>query len=263
MATKKRQWAASAEAQSKKARDAMTHELQATRANHSREIDKLECSLLEAKVRMEKAVKETEEAREVAHAKKGALESTLAELERQVVEEKENLQEAREAAQKYQALEVSQTGEDLRRELARVLLELEDERKHVAELQGQLKEANSAIKTDFNYTQQDGEGIGTKLVLLEEKLALTVRENEGLRKEAAQATSLGVGGRYGEVSANESGATRPEHTEITTLKRALHETEMRLSELQRAQDQSIKVSNGTIMVAETRCSMPCCVYLAP
>lgn len=242
MATKRRQWAASAETQSKKARDAMTHELQAMRSNHSREIDKLECSLLDAKARMEKAMKETEEAREAAYAKKGALESTLAELERQVVEEKEKLQEAREAAKKSQALEVSQPGEDLSRELARVLLELEDERKHVAELQGQVKEANSAIRDDFNCTQQDGEGVGTKLVLLEQKLALTIRENEGLRKEAARATSLEVGGRYGEVSANESGATKPEQIEITTLKRALHEAETSLSELQRDQDQSIKVS---------------------
>ncbi|CAM9701098.1 unnamed protein product, partial [Ectocarpus sp. 12 AP-2014] len=240
MATKRRQWAASAEAQSKKARDAMTHELQAMRSNHSREIDKLECSLLDAKARMEKAMKETEEAREATHAKKGALESTLAELERQVSEEKEKLQEAREAAKKNQALEVSQPGEDLRRELARVLLELEDERKHVAELQGQVKEANSAIRDDFNCAQHDGEGVGTKLVLLEQKLALAIRENEGLRKEAARATSLGVGGRYGEVSANESGATKPEHIEITTLKRALHEAEMSVSELQRDQDQSIK-----------------------
>ncbi|CBJ28074.1 conserved unknown protein [Ectocarpus siliculosus] len=240
MATKRRQWAASAEAQSKKARDAMTHELRAMRSNHSREIDKLECSLLDAKARMEKAMKETEEAREAAHAKKGALESTFAELERQVVKEKEKLQEAREAAKKNQALEVTQPGEDLRRELARVLLELEDERKHVAELQGQVKEANSAIRDDFNCAQQNCEGVGTKLVLLEQKLALTIRENEGLRKEAARATSLEVGGRYGEVSANESGATKPEQLEIATLKRALHEAEMSLSELQRDQDQSIK-----------------------
>ncbi|CAM9729415.1 unnamed protein product [Ectocarpus sp. 12 AP-2014] len=240
MATKRRQWAASAEAQSKKARDAMTHELQAMRSNHSREIDKLECSLLDAKARMEKAMKETEEAREATHAKKGALESTLAELERHVAEEKEKLQEAREAAKKNQALEVSQPGEDLRQELVRVRLELEDERKHVAELQGQVKEANSAIRDDFNCARQDGEGVGTKLVLLEQKLALTIRENEGLRKEAARATSLGVGGRDGEVSANESGATKPEHIEIATLKRALHEAEMSVSELQRDQDQSIK-----------------------
>lgn len=246
MASKKRQWAESAEAQCEKARSALKHELRETRAHHSREIDKLDCSLLDAKVRLEKVVTEKEEATEAAKIEKGTLESSLAELKQQVVEEKQYLQEAREAARKVQATESSQS-EDLRRELTRVISELEDERKHVAGLEGQLKEANNGTVVSYIHQAaelrpEDEGSFVSKIAVLEDKLAHTVRENESLRKET-RVIPAELGGRHGDryASSCESKATKLEHTEVTNLKKALEETEMRLSELQQAKDLSVQV----------------------
>lgn len=241
MASKKRQWAESAEAQCEKTRSTLKHELQETRAHHSREIDKLESSLLDTRVRLEKVATEREEASEAACAEKSKLEFSLAE----VVEEMRSLQEAREAARKVQAMESSQCG-DLRRELTRVVSELADERKHVAGLEGQLKEAKNG--TAVPYTPQaaelrpeDDEGLVSKISLLEDTLAHTVRENESLRKEATRGVSAESGDGDGNASSRESKAKKLEHTGETNLKEALEETKMRLSELQKAKDLSVQV----------------------
>lgn len=246
MASKKRQWAASAEAQREKARDALNQELQETRVKRSREIDKLESSLLDAKERLEKTIAETEEATEAARTEK----ATLAELKRQVVEEKRFFREAREAAQKVQRAGASQPDEDLRQELTRVISELEDERKQVAELESQLKEANNGAVLSF--TEQAAEirledkgSAVSEIAQLQTKLELTTRENESLRKEAARVIASEDVRRSdgGDTPSGEHRATVTplEHIEVTSLRKALDETEMRLSELQRAKDLSVQV----------------------
>lgn len=242
MASKKRQWAASAETQREKARDALNQELQETRAKHSREIDKLESSLLDTKERLGKAIAETEEASEAAGAEKAIVESSLAALKRQVVEEKNFLREAREAASKVQAAGASQPDEPLRQELMQAVSDLEDERKHVAELEGQLKEANNGAVVSFSeqageIRPEDQERAVSKIAQLQAKLEHTTRENESLRKEAAR-RSDGGGAFSGEHSAT---AGQLERIEVSNLKKNLEETETRLSELQRAKDLSDQV----------------------
>lgn len=244
MASKKRQWAASAEAQREKAQDALNHELQETRAKHSREIDKLESSLLDTKERLDKAIAETEVASEAANAEKATLESALADLRRQVVEEKNFLREAREAARKVQGAGASQPDEDLRRELTLVISHLEDERKHVAKLESQLKEANNGAVSSF--TEQtsgirpgDEASAVSQIAQLRAKLEHTTRENESLRKEAARVTAS-----KDELRRIDGGgaSTAPlEDIEVNTLRKALEETEMRLSELERAKGLSVQV----------------------
>lgn len=241
MASKKRQWAQSAEAQCDKTRSTLKHELQETRAHHSREIDKLESSLLDAKVRLEKVVTEREEASEAACVEKRKLEISLAKL----VEEKRSLQEAREAARKVQAMESSQCG-DLRQELTRVVSELADERKHVAGLEDQLKEAKNGTVAPYapqaaEVRPKDEEGLVSKIAVLEDTLAHTVSENESLRKEATRVVSAENDDTDENASSREKRAKKLEHTEITNLKKALEETEMRLSELQQAKDLSVQV----------------------
>lgn len=252
MASKNRQWAASAETQREKARDALNQELQETRAKHSREIDKLESSLLDTKERLEKAIVETEEASEAANAKKAKLESALAELRRQVVMEKTFLREVREAARKVQEAGVSQPDEDLRRELTQVISDLQDERKHVAELESQLKEASNGAVLSFTeqaagISLEDEENAVSKIAQLQAQLEHKTRENESLRKEAARVIasedgvpSIGGGG----ASSGEHRATAAaplEHIEVNNLRKALEETERRLSEVQRAKDLSVQV----------------------
>lgn len=240
MASKKRQWAESAEAQCDKSRRTLQLELQETRAHHARDIDKLECSLLDAKVRLEKVVTAKEETSEAARIEKSNLESTLAEIKRKVVEEEHCLQEARGAARKVQATEYFQC-EELRRELSQVVSELEDERNHVARLEGQLKEAKNRIVLPTTHQAaelrpEDEEGFVSKNVQLEDTLANTVRKNESLMKEATRGEAAEIDDGDGYASSCESKATKPEHTEVTKLKKALEEAEKRLSELQQAKD---------------------------
>lgn len=255
MASKKRQWAASAEAQCEKARDALELELKETRAKHSGEIDKLESSLLDSKARLRKAAAETEKAIESARTEKLALESTLATLKRQVVEEEKLLQETQEATRKVQAAEASQSDEDLKRELMRVISQLEDERKHVAELEGQLKEAKNAPEAPHtdgaSERSPEVEDNVSKIALLEDRLAHSLRENDSLRKEAAR-----VAAETG-VSSDTHSATKQEGAEVTSLKRALEETERRLSELQRAKEvfaqvRRTQISDLVIYLVRTR-----------
>lgn len=211
---------------------------------------------MDAKVRLEKVVTEKEEASEAATIEKSKLESSLADLKRQVVEEKHSLQEAREAARKVQATESSQS-EDLRRELAQVVSELEDERKHVAGLEGQLKEAKNGTVVPYTdqaaqLRPQDEEVFVSKIALLEDTLAHTVRENESLRKQATRGIAAEIGDGDGHASSCESKATKLEHTEVTNLKKALEETEMRLSELQQAKDLSVQVRHLGFSSCDTR-----------
>lgn len=243
MASKKRHWAASEEAQREKARDALNQELQETRARHSREIGKLESRLFDTKDRLEKAITETEEANEAANTEKATLESALAELKHEIVEEKNVLREAREAAQKVQGAGASRPDEDIRRELTRLISDLEDERKHVAHLEGQLKEANNG---EAEMRPQDEESAASKIAQLQAKLEHKTRENESLRKEAARVIasegdirrSDGVGASSGDQRV---AAAPLEHIEVNNLRKALEESKMKLSELQREKDLSVQV----------------------
>lgn len=251
MASKKRQWAASAETQREKARDALNQELQETRAKHSREVDKLESSLLDTKERLEKAITETEEANDAANTERTTLESALAELKRQVAEEKNYLRKAREEARKVQGAGAFQPNEDLRRELTLVISDLEDERKHVAELESQLKEANNGAALSFaeqatGIRPEDAESAVSKIAQLQAKLEQVTRENESLSREADRMVASDDGVRRsdgGNASGSESTATIAplERIEVNNLRKALNETETRLSELQRAKDLSVRV----------------------
>ena len=252
MASKKRQWAASAEAQCERATEALKLELKETRAKHSSEIDKLESSLLDTKARLRKASAETEKAIESAHTEERALKATLADLNRQVVEEKRNLQETREATRKVQAAEASQSDEDAGRELMRVISQLEDERKHVAELEGQLKEANNATEVPntngaAELSLEIGEDAASKIALLEDKLAHSIRENDSLRKEALAVAKTGDQRNEEGVSGGACNALEQERMQVTSLKSSLEESEMRLSELRRANDLSTQVRQRTIL----------------
>ncbi|CAM9098637.1 unnamed protein product, partial [Hapterophycus canaliculatus] len=256
MTTQQRQWAASAEAEAEKARRELKRELQEMRTNHSREIDKLECTMLDAKARADKTLAETEEANEAARTEKVTLKSTLAELERRVTTEKNYLQEAQEAALKVQGTEDSQAGVDLQRELALVAVELEDERKRVTDLERRLKEASNGIMEpplqfgdDSNQAEerkcQDQDRVSSKVNLLEDELAQTIRENESLRKDVERAAACG------DVSQLDDGRTCTcgrrtktlEDAEVVHLNKALQDAQSRLSELQQAQARSIKDAN--------------------
>ncbi len=260
MASKKRQWAASAEAQGEKAREALKLEMKETRAKHSSEIDKLERSLLDSKARLREATAETEKAAELARTEKLALGSTLAALKRQVVEEERVLQETQEATQKVHAAEVSQRDESLNRELKRVISQLEDERKHVAELEGQLKEAKNAPEAPHangaSELSPEVEDNVSKIALLENRLANSLRENDSLRKEAAR-----VAAETG-VSSDAHSATKQESMEVTSLKNALEETERRFSELQRVNElftqvRRMKYQHDTLFLRSFTIPAPC------
>eukprot|EP00903_Cladosiphon_okamuranus_P011775 g11068.t1 len=251
VASKKRQWAASAETEHERARDALNQGLEETRAKYSREIDELESRLLDTRERLKKAIADTEEASEAARTEKATLESTLSELKRQVIEEKNFLREAREAARKVQGAEASQSDDDLRRELTRVISDLENERKHVAELERQLKEANNGEALSLNERAagrrtEDEESAISKIGQLQAKLERSMRDNERLRKEAARVTTSEDNVRRG----NGVGTSRDEHRAAAALleheeannnlRKTLEENKMRLSELQRAKDLSVQ-----------------------
>lgn len=241
----------SAETERERVRDALKQGLQETRAKHSREIDKLESSLVDTKECLEKAIAETEEASEAANTEKATLESALSELKRQVVEEKDFLREAREAARKVQGAGASQPGEDLRRELTRVISDLEDERKHVADLEGQLKEANNGAVLSFTeraveIRPEDEENSISKIAQPQAKLEHSTRDNERLRKEAGRVVAPEDDVRRGDgggTSRDEGGAeVAPlEHVEVNNLRKTLEETDMRLSKIRRAKDLSVQV----------------------
>ena len=260
MASKKRQWAASADTQREKARDALDHELRETRAKHSREIDKLESSLLDTKERLERAIAETEVAREVANAEKATLESALVELKRQVVKEKSFLQEARETALKVRGAGVSQPDEDLRRELTLVISDLQDERKHVAKLESQLKEANNGAVISFTeqttgIRQEDEASAVSQIAQLQAKLEHTTRENESLVKEAARVVASE--NELRRIDGGGASAAPPDDIEVDTLRKALEDTEIRMAELERAKDLSVQVRQTKRLHAPT-CSNSFC-----
>lgn len=239
----------------------MKRELEKARANHAREIEALENRLVDAKARLEAAAAETEEAQEVANSDKRELESTLAELRRRVLEEEGVLKEARETARNMQETQARKEDDRLRSELMRVVSELDDERKHNAELEGHLKEAKNIamlpalpLADESNHAENDNRGRETgvieKLALLEDKLAFTLRENEDLRKEATRAAAFGDGGRRGDGCAqnSESKAQRQNCDEFVGLKRALQEAEVRLSELQDAKGLAEQVNDSFLTV---------------
>lgn len=252
LVSQKRQWAATAEAQTEDARNVLKRELNETRANHAREIDTLQRNLIDAKLRLEKARDETEEAREAAMKEKRELNSTLDTLRREVSEEKGLLEEVREEALKVQVAEAVPTDGRLREELTRVVSELEDELKHVAELENQLKEAKNG--TDFPPSAQwtvgsdpgralDPEGensTNAKLAVLEKRLGLALRENDELRKKGARLAVFAADDSAGGAVASEGEAHKQggeqEYNELADLKRALKEADARLADLEQVKD---------------------------
>lgn len=260
IASKKRQWAATAEAEAEGARAALKSEMERTRASHSHEITKLEGILKDAKAQLKQAVAETEEAKEAAKAEAHDLESTLTGLRRRVVDGKKSLQEAQQAARKMAEAEVLQEDENLRLELMRVAADLEDKRKHVAELESQLKEAKNGTETPAvqakdgsSQTTAHGPDIrdnGTvaKLALLEDELALIVRENKELRSQVSR-----VGDQRGDACMPKCLAEAPklELEEIAGLKRELEGADIRLLEIQQAKNLAQQVTDSCVIVGYT------------
>lgn len=248
--------------------------MERTRASQSREISKLEGLLKDAKAHLKQAAAEAEDAKEAAKAEMHDLESTLTGLRRRVVDGKRSLQEAQQAARKVAGAEVLQEDEKLRSELMRVAADLEDERKHVAELEGQLKEAKngtalSSVQAKDAPSQTTAlgpsirdSGAIAKVALLENELALVVRENEKLRKQVS-----GVGDTRGEACMPTSLAEAPklELKEIAGLKRDLEEAEIRLMEIQQAKHLAEQVTNSCVMMEHTpHARQPCCPsYVRP
>lgn len=255
IASETRQWAAAAEVQTKKAREALKRDLEKARTNHSREIDELERSLLDSKARLEEAAAKTEKAREAAEVERRDLEATLADYGRRIVGEKALLREAQEASRKVQSARVFQAENSLSADLARTALELQNEREHVAELEGQLKEAKNGtgvpsleIEGDSSEaaalrTEKEDSAIA-KIAAVEDNLALALRENECLRKEQAQGETARVGrpsgGGYAFTSETE--ARELEQNEVIDLKRALQEAEIKLIALEQAKKLADEVS---------------------
>lgn len=258
--SKKRQWAATAEAEAEAARAALKSDMERTRASHSHEITKLEDILKDTKAQLKQALAETEEAKEAAKAEAHDLESTLTGLRRRVVDGKRSLQEAQQAARKVAEAQVLQEDEKLRLELMRVVADLEDERKHVAELEGQLKEAKNGTQTP-KVQVKDGSSQATalgsdirdsgavaKVALLEDELALIVRENENLRSQVSR-----VGDQRGDACMPTSLAEAPklEIKEIASLKRDLEEAGIRLLEIQQAKNLAEQVTDSRVKMGHT------------
>lgn len=250
LASQKQQWAATAETQTKKTRDALKIEFDKARTDHSRKLDSLENSIINANARLKKALAGAEEARESARIERSKLDSTLAGLRRQIVDKEGSLQKAYEAARKVKAAEAPQVDNDLQSKLMRVFADLESEREHVSELEGQLKEANSTAVASFSQPGADfdrvaelkpgrEEGDIERVTILEDKLGLTLRENENLKKGAAQKIVLGS-------------EAKPKNDHFTELKKALKEAEMRLSEVQQVKKLAVQVSEYPLATIITR-----------
>lgn len=257
VASRKRQWAATAEAEAEAARVALKGEIERTRASHSHEISKLEAILKDAKAQSKQAVAEAEDAKDAAKAERHELESILTGLRRQVVDEKRSLQEVQQTARKVAGAEALQEDEGLRSELMQVVSDLEEERKHVAELEGQLKEAKngtampslqtkdaSSQTTALGPNVRDSEAIA-KAGLLEDELALIVRENEKLR---SQVSGVGSERDGAGMSACLAEAPKLERNDIADLKRDLKEAEIRLIEIQEAKDVAEQVTDSCVIM---------------
>lgn len=164
----------------------MQRELKQMRANHSRDIEEMEDGLVSAKARLKKATTQAEEAQRITESDERELESTLIGLRRRIVEEEELLREAQEAVRKKREAEPAEGDHEVGSKLARVVVQLEDERKHVVDLEGQLKEAKNACnrvaEADACYENCDD----NKVVALEGELKLILQENEILKKDAAR-----------------------------------------------------------------------------
>lgn len=248
LVSQKRQWSVTAEAQTDDARKMLKSELDKTRADHSREIDTLERNLIDAKVRLEKAKDETEEAREAAMKEKRELELALNTLRREVLEEKGFLEEAREAAQKVQVAEAIQADGRLRVELARLVSELEDERKYVTELENQLKEADNGADLPSSALRAVGsdpsgglnpegeQSTDANLAVLEKRLDFVLPGDGELRKKEAPGADFVASGSGGRTAASEGEANKhsrdQEYNELADFKRALKEAGAKLADLQ-------------------------------
>ena len=257
--SKKRQWAATAEAEEEGARASLKSEMERTRASHSHEITKLEGILKDAKAQLKQAVAETEEAKEATKAELYDLESTLTGLRRRVVDGKRSFEENQQAARKVAEAEVLQEDKKLRIELMRVAADLEDERKHVAELEGQLKKAKSRTKT-LDVQAKDGfsqtthgpdigdSGTVAKAALLEDELALLVRENENLRSQVSR-----VSDQRGDACMPTclAEAPNPELKEMAGLKRELEEADIKLLAIHQAKTLAEQVTDGCVIVGHT------------
>ena len=138
----------------------------------------------------------------------------------------------------------------------RVVMDLEDERKHVAALEGQLKEANNgttlpSVQTKDGSSQTialgpdiQGNGAVAKVALLEDELALIVRENENLKSQVSR-----IGDKRGGACMPTCLAEAPklELKEIDGLKRDLEEAQKRLLEIQQAKDLAEQVTDSCVM----------------
>lgn len=243
LVSQKRQWSATAEAQTDDARKMLKSELDKTRADHSREIDTLERNLIDAQVRLEKAKDETEQAREAAMKEKRELELALDTLRREVLEEKGFLEEAREAAQKEQVAEAIPADGRLRAELTRVVSELEDERKYVTELENQLKEADNGA---------DLPSSALRAVGLEKRLDFVLPGDDELRKKEAPGADFVATGSGKRTAASEGEANKhnrdQECNKLADLKRALKEAGAKLADLQQTKyriEQVKRARHGT------------------
>lgn len=236
LASHKRQWAADAEAQAQVTRKALDEDLEETRARHARELSRLERDLVDAKAHLAEASRQAEEVRETANVEKYDLESRLAGLKQAVVHQQALLQQAEETTRKV--AEPVHSHEECEATLARVLSELKDERKHVAEMECQLKKARNE---DARPRPKESDGSQSNTVLLKEKLDTATRENEELSKEVQRLTPLVPEGRHGVGEftdcreAKEEGEGQAE-TDLCSLRKALEEADLKLSHFQQLRD---------------------------
>lgn len=258
LTAQKRQLAATAEAQAEKGRDALKRELENTRSKHAREIDALDSSLIEEKVRLERSLTETKRARDDAISEKHDLELTLTTLRREISEEGAVLQEAKEVRRKVQLAEASPLDDSVNSDLVRVVSELEHERRHVAELEHKLKEANNSMAMPVQplkvhdsipgatLTLASQEYARERVSLLEDKLAATLNDNEVLKKEAARATAADVNDRREDGCTSISkGESKSQHLcELVDLKKALEEVTMRCSQLEEEKGSAAQVNDN-------------------
>lgn len=260
LASYEQHWVAETEAQTEAAQKALDERLDEARARHSRELDTLERGLVDAKMRLMQTTHEAETAAEATKAERRELELILTELRQTIVKEEAALQEVQEVARKAQVPGVNDSHDECRAELMRVRAELKEELEHVADMEGELKEAKNK-----NVLLTSGQEVGApateraegnsceNTAQLKEKLTLALLENEELKKMATRLAPSGPDIRRPDVGVFTDGAETKEerethdHTEFAALRKALEEAEMRASELQQCHNRAEKVHLGSLV----------------
>lgn len=253
LTSQKRQLTLDADAQAQAARKTLDEDLQELNAKRTRELSKLERELDGARAQLAEATRRAEEVKEDAIVETREVETKLAALREAVVNEEAILRQAQETARKALAAETVHSHENCEAALTRVLTELEEERKHVAEVESQLKEARNgeAAPVVGNVrsasSSQERDASHKAMATLKEKLKKATEDNEELSREVERLTHATHEDRHDVRGLVDGFETKDERerqveTELCDLRRALKDADLRLEEVERSRDDAEKVS---------------------